>query len=104
MVIPGKNTDFKDLAAKVMPGNDASYKGLKRQKIDALADKKILHAPFEIAGNMARITRMLRERNINATSANYYDSWLNYQCDINLNINKLPEPERLPAVHEFAED
>jgi len=72
--------------------------------IDALKDKKILHAPFEVAGNMARITRMLRGKNIDATSANYYDTWLGYKCDVNLHINKLPRQERLLKVSEFAED
>ncbi|MBW2004568.1 MAG: hypothetical protein JRI72_08130 [Deltaproteobacteria bacterium] len=64
---------------------------------------KVLHAPFEIAGNMDRITRFLRSQNIDATSANYYDSWLKYKCDINLNINKLPEEERFKVINEFAQ-
>jgi tetratricopeptide (TPR) repeat protein len=71
---------------------------------DVLSGKRILHAPFEIAGNMARISRYLRSHNVSATSANYYDSWLQYKCDINLNINNFPENERFKAIDNFARD
>ena len=74
------------------PGEDA----------DILAGKKIIHCPFEIAGNMARITRYLRARGVHAVSANYYDSWLQYQCDINLNINSLPQEKKGAAIDAFA--
>jgi hypothetical protein len=51
---------------------------------------------------MARIAGFLRSQNVDATSANYYDSWLKYQCDINLNVNTLPERERFNVIDEFA--
>jgi tetratricopeptide (TPR) repeat protein len=69
---------------------------------DVLSGKKILHAPFEIAGNMAMITKYLRLNNVNATCANYYDSWLEYKCDINLDVNTLPESKRINAIDNFA--
>lgn len=73
-------------------------------EIDAhiLSGKKILHAPFEIAGNMARITKFLRLQNVDATSANYYDTWLKYNCDINLKVSNLSDGERLKVIDEFA--
>ncbi|MBN2254273.1 MAG: hypothetical protein JW736_01055 [Deltaproteobacteria bacterium] len=67
-----------------------------------LSDKKIIHCPFEIAGNMARITRYLRAHGVHAMSANYYDSWLQYHCDINLNINSLPQEKKGEAIDAFA--
>jgi len=72
--------------------------------IDSLTDKKILHAPFEIAGNIERITRYLRCENIDATSANYYDSWLKYECDVNLNVTNLSPERRDRAIDEFARE
>jgi tetratricopeptide (TPR) repeat protein len=72
--------------------------------VDVLLGKKVLHAPFEIAGNMNRITKYLKLQNIDATSANYYDSWLKYKCDVNLNVNNLPESERSKAIDNFAKD
>jgi len=69
---------------------------------DILSGKKILHAPFEIAGNMARITSFLRSHNVDATSANYYDTWLKYNCDINLKISNLSDGERIKVIDEFA--
>ena len=73
------------------------------QAPDALKGKRILHAPFEIAGNMARISRFLRATGVDAVSANYYDTWLDYQCDINLNLNQAPEPVRRDLIADFAE-
>ena len=67
-----------------------------------LSDKRILHAPFEIAGNMGLITRYLRRNGVDAVSANYYDSWLKYACDINLNVNKQPPEQAKKMVELFA--
>jgi len=68
----------------------------------ALAASKVLHAPFEVAGNMARITSHLRRLGVNATSANYYDNWLQYNCDINLKLNSANTEERDAKIAEFA--
>ncbi|MCK4793846.1 MAG: tetratricopeptide repeat protein [Desulfobacteraceae bacterium] len=82
-----------------------SWKASGGKKEDPLAGKKILHAPLEIAGNMARITRFLRGEGVDATSASYMDdSWLKCKCDINLNINNLPENKRLKAIDDFAKE
>ncbi len=78
------------------------YKENQNNDNDVLSGKKILHAPFEIAGNMNRITKYLKLQNIDATSANYYDSWLKFKCDINLNVDRLPESERSKAIDSFA--
>jgi tetratricopeptide (TPR) repeat protein len=69
---------------------------------DRLRSMKILHAPFEIAGNMGIITRALRKVGLNAASANYYDTWLNYNCDYNIHINRLPLEKRETVIREFA--
>jgi len=82
----------------------STYKENLTNDNDVLSDKKILHAPFEIAGNMAMITKHLRGHNVSVTNANYYDSWLQYKCDINLNVNNLPESERFKAIDNFAKD
>jgi hypothetical protein len=51
---------------------------------------------------MNRIAKYLKLQNIDATSANYYDSWLKYKCDVNLDVNNLPESERSKAIDSFA--
>ncbi|NVL89468.1 MAG: tetratricopeptide repeat protein [Desulfobacterales bacterium] len=84
--------------------NSSPEKKFSGTNEDPLSGKKILHAPFEIAGNMARISRFLRAQNVDAISANYYDSWLKYKCDINLNINNLPESERHKTIDDFAKE
>ncbi len=76
--------------------------GNQANKTDVLHGKKILHAPFEIAGNMARITKHLRLNNVDATSVNYYNTWLEYKCDVNLNVSNLPETEISKIVDNFA--
>ncbi len=68
----------------------------------ALNEKRILHCPFEIAGNMARITKHLKRNDINATSVNYYDSWLQYQCDTNLHINRHSSEKQQKIIAQFA--
>ena len=82
----------------------SSEKKFSGTKEDPLAGKKILHTPFEIAGNMDRITKYLNRQDVAATSVNYYDSWLKYKCDLNLNINSLPENKRIYAIDQFARD
>ena len=47
---------------------------------------RVLHAPFEIAGNMNRICTHLRAAGVDATSCSYQDNWLGYDCDINLHL------------------
>ena len=69
---------------------------------DPLNGKKVLHAPYEIAGCVERLARFLRQANVNATSANYYDSWLKYECDINLNVSNVSQEERDRAIDKFA--
>jgi len=65
---------------------------------------KVLHAPFEIAGNMARITKHLRKAGVDATSVNYYNTWFDYKCDMNLGINELPEREARNEVERFTKE
>lgn len=69
---------------------------------NSLKRMKILHAPFEIAANMGIITRSLRKAGLRADSANYYDSWLKYNCDYNLHINRLPPGRQEAAIDAFA--
>lgn len=78
------------------------FASLADRATEILKDKKILHAPFEIAGNMARCVRYLREMGIEADDANYYDTWLQFKNSISLNINSMPENQRLQAIGEFA--
>ncbi|MCK4657222.1 MAG: glycosyltransferase, partial [candidate division Zixibacteria bacterium] len=49
-----------------------------------------------------RFARYLRQANVNATSANYYDSWLNYRCDVNLRVSSMNEQERNEVIDQFA--
>jgi len=70
--------------------------------MQALQGLKILHAPIEIAGNMARICRRLRARGLEATDANYYDSWLGYSNTISLHLNAMAQPQAKAAMREFA--
>jgi hypothetical protein len=67
-----------------------------------LSDKKILHAPFEIAGNMARICRFLRQYGLKAVDVNYHDTWLKYQCSVNLSVNEHPQERQFGVIDEFA--
>jgi hypothetical protein len=71
-------------------------------KLAKLREKKILHAPMEIAGNMAKICSFLRKNRIKATSANYYDTWLKYNCDINLHVNHLSPDKQKIVIDNFA--
>jgi len=77
---------------------------LKRPAEDPLAGKRVLHAPFEVAGNIGRITTHLRNRGVKATGANYYDNWLDYQCDINLKVNSLKPKQRDEVIDDFARE
>lgn len=93
------------VAAKLVQADSSSPESsstLTKDSSDPLADKKVLLAPFEIAGCIERITRYLRRENIDATSANYYDSWLQYKCDVNLNVSNMSPEERNRAIDKFA--
>lgn len=70
--------------------------------LEALAGKRIVHMPMEIAGNMARITKHMRAKGVDATSVNYYGSWLNYKCDINLNLQDIPQDQQPGIIDRFA--
>jgi len=64
---------------------------------------KVLHCPVEIAGNMNRTVKALRRAGVQAVSASYYDTWANYECDINLRINKIEDvEERKQKILDFA--
>ncbi len=65
---------------------------------------KILHCPFEIAGNMGCTARFLRALGLDATSVNYYSSWLKYRCDVDLKLNELAEGEARKVLGRFAEE
>jgi len=67
-----------------------------------LKDCRILNAPFEIAGNMGLISRKLKARGLNVTSVNYYDSWLKYQCDLNLKLNNQSAEKAKQLMEQFA--
>ncbi|MCK9275731.1 MAG: hypothetical protein M0P57_11655 [Syntrophales bacterium] len=96
----GKNVE-NGSKIKSAVNSDEEY---STEAAEILSHTKILHCPFEIAGNMARITKYLKKTGIQAVSANYYDSWLKYKCDFNLNINSLPQNERPAAIDDFARD
>ncbi len=100
---PG-DAELSDLLRQAQAVNSSQPKIIKRNfsDDDPLGGARVLHAPFEIAGVMGRFSRLLREHGVNATSANYYGSWLNYHCDVNLNVNALPEKEAVAKVDEFA--
>ena len=78
--------------------------GAISQAVEALAGRKIIHLPFEIAGNMRRITGFLRGHGVDATSANYYDNWLRYKCDINLGLSNLPAEQQAQKLAGFANE
>ena len=53
---------------------------------------------------MARICRFLRRYGVKAVDVNYHDTWLNYQCSVNLRVNELPEEEQFRAIDVFAKE
>jgi hypothetical protein len=68
---------------------------------DNLKKSKILHAPFEIAGNMGKVCGFLRQAGIEAVSANYFDTWLKYECDHNFNLNSHSKEEQARIINNF---
>ncbi len=90
----------------------AEAKNAYRQQMDGmvfsdekpLGDAKVLLAPMEIAGVMGRGAKILRDRGIDATSATYVDSWLQYRCDIHLALNGLPEQQQMQRINTFAKE
>lgn len=79
------------LHSSVDPHDLADIKGMK-----------ILHCPFEVGGNMHRICFFLRKLGLNAVSVNYYDTWLKYNCDLNLKLNVLPPDQGKMIMETFA--
>jgi hypothetical protein len=76
----------------------------RRKSYDnVLSGKRILHAPLEIAGNMAKICKFLRKNHVAAVSAKYYDTWLNYKCDIHLQLNRFPKSQQDSIIDRFAQ-
>jgi len=65
---------------------------------------KILHAPFEIAGMMGTTAKLLRKIGVDATSANFYDTWLKYKCDVNLYVNGLSTENAMKVIGPFCEE
>jgi len=49
---------------------------------------KILHAPVEIGGQMSILTNAQRQLGYESRSINYFNSWLQYNCDENYDLNK----------------
>ncbi|MBI4776568.1 MAG: tetratricopeptide repeat protein [Deltaproteobacteria bacterium] len=97
----------RDHCGSVTVDEDVSRKTedkILTERLDILSDKKILHAPFEIAGNMARICRFLRRYGLDATDVNYHDTWLKYECSVNLKVNELPEKEQFRVIDSFARE
>ncbi len=73
-----------------------------RELLEPLLGKRIVHLPYEIAGNMHRITRHLRSRGVDATSVNYYDNWLKYRCDLNLGLHIPLQAQDVHKLTSFA--
>jgi hypothetical protein len=80
----------------------ASANSAEDMSLTKLREKKILHAPMEIAGNMAKICKFLRKNKIHATSVNYYDTWLKYNCDINLHVHQYSPDKQKIVIDNFA--
>ena len=101
--MPGKKGK-KSNASRILDKIDDNllFDTVDKENLKILNGYRILHCPFEIVGNMARITRMLRTLGLQATSVSYYTNWLNYQCDINLKINELPQEEACSGIDRFA--
>ena len=83
--------------------NEIANGGVNDRYPEGLNGKRILHAPFEIAGNMAKICKFLRRKNVQANSANYYDTWLEYKCDVQLKLNRYPKSKQADIIDRFAQ-
>lgn len=67
--------------------------------ISALAGHAVINGPSEIVGILERLVRHLRQVGVQSLSVNYgYNSWANYNCDINLDITKKPPQEAMRLV------
>ena len=78
-----------------------------REVVDSsnpLKGVKILHAPWEIAGNMGRLTRLIRNAGVDATSVDYkyVPSFYPDTCDKTLNLCACQDDEKVKRIEAFA--
>ena len=70
--------------------------------VEALKGKRILHAPMEVAGNMERICRHLREVGVEADDVTYFKNWSSSRPNSLCLLDGKSEQEKTRLVKEFA--
>ncbi len=65
---------------------------------------KVIHLPLIIANTAIALSKYLNRLGVDSKVISYFRTWLNYQGDINLELDKLNKMDRNNKVKEFVDD
>ncbi len=64
---------------------------------------KVIHLPLIIANNAIALSKYLNRLGVDSKVISYFRTWLNYQGDINLDLDRLNITDRNKKVREFVD-
>ena len=65
---------------------------------------RVVHLPVIIANNAIALSKYLNRIGVESKTISYFRTWLNYEGNINLELDSIPFPERHQKVRTFVED
>ncbi len=98
MVMKKRNEDTEGTGRGPM-GADHGGKGSPDRK-----PIKVIHLPLIIANNAIALSKYLNRLGVDSKVISYFRTWLNYEGDINLDLDSLNIADRNKKVREFVDD
>jgi len=65
---------------------------------------RVVHLPLIIANNAPVISKYLRRLGVDSTVVSYFRTWLGYEGDVNLDLDRLDAKDRQQRLHGFVDE